>query len=38
VLAVRDGLLDADEAVEKTIGSLDTTGLRYRKDICRVKQ
>ena len=38
VLAVRDDLLEADEAVERTIGSLETTGLRYRKDICRVKQ
>ncbi|MGD0613451.1 MAG: phosphoribosylamine--glycine ligase [Anaerolineales bacterium] len=38
VLAVRDSLVEADEAVERTIESIEMTGLRHRKDICRVKE
>jgi phosphoribosylamine--glycine ligase len=38
VLAIRESLLEADEAVERTIESIETTGLRHRKDICRAKE
>ncbi len=33
ILAVRDTVADAEQAVEKTIAALDLTGLRHRKDI-----
>jgi phosphoribosylamine--glycine ligase len=38
VLAIRENLIEADEAIERTFEMIETTGLRHRKDICRGKE